>query len=445
MNSFVINRSMLSIVTKFISCLKVKINTFFEFKTTKGKLCIGYLGEKYRFKYESKITGYKSWICCENESSGCLATIKTYENTITKQPITHFGHKIGNENCIRAAIISSNIKESASNSGSAPSTIVNTETRGLALEILSLMPTDSALKRTINRNRKKNSIYTTDPELLIDLRIPQDLKFTASGHRFLLWDSHDDEQEEETRIIIFATDNSLQELSESLDWFADDLKPRTIMTDFEKGAMNAGRSVFTQSNIKACLFHLTQNIWKHIQLLGLSSLYKAPVSNEESTQQFNDDCKKHMKYLFAIAFVPVNDVVNTNYIGEVVPQEGAGRRRRKKDRKEPLFAINVWNMYDNVLSDSSRTINCLEAWHRVFNKRVAISHPQTPVFIQHLVEVQDKVERDLNHIDNGVPNTQRKNQRIRDQRIKRIVEKYNDSDHIQYLNSIGNYFDFIHN
>ncbi|RNA01150.1 hypothetical protein BpHYR1_002813, partial [Brachionus plicatilis] len=44
-----------------------------------------------------------------------------------------------------------------------------------------------------------------------------------------------------------------------------------------------------------------------------------------------------------------------------------------------------------------------------------------------------------------LPNTQRKNQRIRDQRIKRIVEKYNDSDHIQYLNSIGNYFDFIHN
>ncbi|RNA11999.1 hypothetical protein BpHYR1_022540 [Brachionus plicatilis] len=135
----------------------------------------------------------------------------------------------------------------------------------------------------------------------------------------------------------------------------------------------------------------------------------------------------------------------TNYIGEVFPQKGAGRRRIKKDRKEPLFAINVWNMYDNVLSDSSRTINCLEAWHRVFNMRAAISHPQTPVFIQHLVEVQNKVERDLNRIDNGVPNTQRKNQRIRDQRIKRIVKKYNDSDHIQYLNSIDNYFDFIHN
>ncbi|RNA32215.1 hypothetical protein BpHYR1_054151 [Brachionus plicatilis] len=35
-------------------------NTFIEFKTTKGKLCIGYLTEKYRFKYESKIIGYKS-------------------------------------------------------------------------------------------------------------------------------------------------------------------------------------------------------------------------------------------------------------------------------------------------------------------------------------------------------------------------------------------------
>ncbi|RNA02536.1 hypothetical protein BpHYR1_023193 [Brachionus plicatilis] len=34
-------------------------------------------------------------------------------------------------------------------------------------------------------------------------------------------------------------------------------KRKTIMTDFEKGAMNTGRSVFKQTNIKACLFHLT--------------------------------------------------------------------------------------------------------------------------------------------------------------------------------------------
>ncbi|RNA27899.1 hypothetical protein BpHYR1_030468 [Brachionus plicatilis] len=72
-------------------------NTFIEFKTTKGKLCIGYLTEKYRFKYESKIIGYISRICNKNESSGCLATIKKFENTITKQPITDFGHQIGNK------------------------------------------------------------------------------------------------------------------------------------------------------------------------------------------------------------------------------------------------------------------------------------------------------------------------------------------------------------
>ncbi|RNA26962.1 hypothetical protein BpHYR1_011639 [Brachionus plicatilis] len=54
---------------------------------------------------------------------------------------------------------------------------------------------------------------------------------------------------------------------------------------------------------------------------------------------------------------------------------------------------------------------------------------QQEIFFQHLVEV-----RDIDHIDNGVTNTQKKNQRIRVQRIKRIVEKYRDSDHIQYLN-----------
>ncbi|RNA04475.1 hypothetical protein BpHYR1_041034, partial [Brachionus plicatilis] len=57
------------------------------------------------------------------------------------------------------------------------------------------------------------------------------------------------------------------------------------------------------------------------------------------------------------------------------------------------------------LSNSSRTINCLDAWHHVFS----LLDKCWMLGIQHLVEVQDKVERDLNHIDNGVPNSQRKN------------------------------------
>ncbi|RNA43248.1 hypothetical protein BpHYR1_046514 [Brachionus plicatilis] len=103
-------------------------------------------------------------------------------------------------------------------------------------------------------------------------------------------------------------------------------------------------------------------------------------------------------------------------------------------RTAPLLFTQSWNIHAKTTNKFFPLDDYDEAWHRVFNKRVAISHPQTLVIIQHLVEVQDKVERDLNHIDNGVPDTQRKNQRIRDQIIKRIVEKYNDSDHIQYLN-----------
>ncbi|CAC5384871.1 unnamed protein product [Mytilus coruscus] len=51
-------------------------------------------------------------------------------------------------------------------------------------------------------------------------------------------------------------------------------KPRIVHIDFEIAMHNAFRSVFTDTRIECCRFHLGQSWWRKIQKLGLSDEYK---------------------------------------------------------------------------------------------------------------------------------------------------------------------------
>ena len=78
------------------------------------------------------------------------------------------------------------------------------------------------------------------------------------------------------------------------------LSPRTIMTDFERAAINAFRAIFPDSDQQNCFFHFSQCLFRSIQSNGLQQLY-------ESDAGFA--LKMHM--IAAIAFVPVADVVTS--------------------------------------------------------------------------------------------------------------------------------------
>ncbi|CAB4493336.1 unnamed protein product [Rhizophagus irregularis] len=67
-------------------------------------------------------------------------------------------------------------------------------------------------------------------------------------------------------------------LFENLIEFAEDndieLKPQSIITDFELAAINVSRSKFPDTNNKGCFFHLCQNGWRQIQRCGLAIQYR---------------------------------------------------------------------------------------------------------------------------------------------------------------------------
>ena len=154
--------------------------------------------------------------------------------------------------------------------------------------------------------------------------LPMEYQQTSVGERLLLFDSRVDDHD---RIFVFGTDQALQLLASSDDWFGDGRfkfcpevffqpytvhvklagralpyrhallpnrkgftytrlfqhilaaaeplgnGPCTMMFDFEKAAINVAENVFESVEVSCCFFHLSSNIWKQIQNNGLQERY----------------------------------------------------------------------------------------------------------------------------------------------------------------------------
>ena len=125
--------------------------------------------------------------------------------------------------------------------------------------------------------------------------------------------------------------------------------PNGILVDFET-AINAIRNVLPQTDISGGFFHLSLNLWKHIQRAGSQECY---MSDPEFGLQF--------RLIAALAFVPPQDVANSfdqlfvvirnQYDGDAdkvlsyFVDTNIGHFRRNAPRRPPLFPIELWNMF----------------------------------------------------------------------------------------------------
>ena len=69
--------------------------------------------------------------------------------------------------------------------------------------------------------------------------------------------------------------------------------------DFELAALNAFEIVHPNSTLTGCYFHLSSNIWKKVQELGLQGHYN------------DDEFAMYARMVMALAFVPLPDLENT--------------------------------------------------------------------------------------------------------------------------------------
>ena len=91
----------------------------------------------------------------------------------------------------------------------------------------------------------------------------------------------------------------------------DNLNPESVLVDFELAAKNVLRPTFPDTELQGCLYHLSQCVYRHVQDAGLQARYAADDALSPATRM-----------LVAIAFVPVNDIIDSfELLQEELPNE----------------------------------------------------------------------------------------------------------------------------
>lgn len=119
--------------------------------------------------------------------------------------------------------------------------------------------------------------------------------------------------------------------------------------DFEKAAINAASDCFPNVTVHGCFFHLSQNVYRKVQSLGLQEKYQA---DKESSLA--------VRMLPALAFVP-SDKVDEAFesLQDPMPAELSElvdyyedtyiRRLRRRHHADPVFRHDIWNVNSRVV------------------------------------------------------------------------------------------------
>ena len=222
--------------------------------------------------------------------------------------------------------------------------------------------------------------------------------------------------------------------------------PNDVLVDFERSAINA----FQNRNIEVqgFFYHLSANIWKHTQHMGLSQRY-----NQE------EEFALHIRMLQVLAFLPADDVIEgfeelvdtirvlyddvADDLLQYFEDTYIGRYRRNAPRCPPLFAINLWNMFNRIDDKLPRTNNSVEGWHRSFQGHASACHSVFWKFLSVVQKEENMIRISIVQHLVGHP-TPPPRQRYLDsnRRIIRILNDYLNLQRLQYLRAIAHNLTF---
>ena len=150
-------------------------------------------------------------------------------------------------------------------------------------------------------------------------------------------------------------------LLETVHTLIPNLDPKYIKMDYEIGLINALKSIFPDSRISGCLFHLKQVVERKIAMLGLKNLVA-----------INPVAKKYCKALTALAFVERNQIHTTFdelYNSERFPiylrplYDFFEKNYIYNSSRSVLFPTEIWNSIDGYRDGVQKTNNAIEGYH----------------------------------------------------------------------------------
>lgn len=313
------------------------------FKTSQGKIKVGYQNFLYFFQKDVKLG--KRWVCVHKTiCNGSITTDENITHIIKSGPHNHDANP-GASTAERAVC---NMKKDVRENVNLPARIYAKNVLNLSEEGRKQISKEQTIKRSLRRIR--SNIY---PKLqsINELNLQNSKWATTGGNdpqQFLLYDNCNNNN----RILVFASHPCLKAMSTSKHLFMDGtfatcprefyqvyiihaqighgnipivyalLQNKTketykelllviksycssvisISIDFERAMIHAIEEIFDDEVcIQLCFFHLNQSIWRKVQELGLVVKYK-------ENQQF----KLAVKLISALAFLPVNIIKKGN-------------------------------------------------------------------------------------------------------------------------------------
>ena len=464
-------------------------------KTQKGKRKACFEGFYYNFDKVSKSDpALNFWKCEEYDKKGkCKARLHINKERVVKRQGEHNHRPDGARQTVLKVV--NDIKHDASTSTATPSSIIMHKTLHVPSNIVAMLPEERSLKKSIQTIRNSEIGAPIEPQTLGELVLPARYQCLHDGTHFLLFDSGAGND----RILLFSTEKNIELLAKSECVFSDGtfgsapnrlfyqlytvhaavmgtvvplifallpnktfatydrmclaishfLPPQACikswMLDFERATINAVQKNFPSVEVRGCFFHLQQCIWRHIQRLGLVTAYR------ERDGKFALSAKS----LAALAFVPVPDVYaaftellssssfdpRMDEVVEYFENTWIGRLSALGSRQDPIFEVQLWNVYERTKNGEYRTNNNVEGWHRRFQSVLQCSNPTIFKCIDAIKMEQKRYEDVIARLNSGEsPPPQRKRYKEANVRIERIVNSYNGHDFVTYLHGLSQNF-----
>lgn len=451
------------------------------------------INEGYMFYKDKSYSGKTIWKCIDFEKKKCSARLHTNDDAIVKT-INQHNHS-ADAAFVEAQDFVYVMKEQGKRSFDSPHQIVATTSTIIPSQVAPKLPSVISMKQSIRRARlNANCTPKLAPKSAKELTLPESYKLTTKKENFVLYDNGEGSEE---RIIIFGTKTGLSMLKKSEHWFVDgtfktvptiftqlytihgifnsnivpavymilpnkkqstyskciqellilnyELNPKTIMIDFEKGAINAFKNAFPHTCIKGCFFHFNQSVYRKVQEFGLKRRY-------DTDSAF----ALKLRLLCALAFIPVEEAVmvfEELIDAKIIPEEAnevvdyfedtwIGRPDRRNGRRPPLFSIEMWNCYSRVIDNLPKTNNNIEGWHRSFAQLINCNHPNIWNFIEALQKEQSRNELMMEKFIAGETIPQKKKYKDKAHQLKIVTMKYKQIDNLSYLKGIAYNFNF---
>lgn len=171
----------------------------------------------------------------------------------------------------------------------------------------------------------------------------------------------------------------------------------------------------------------------------------------------DSDFATKMRYLAALAFVPVARVESTFEIivsSGILPSESqvvidyfedtwVGRPQNRSQRRRTTFPIEWWNCYESVLQAAPKTNNAVEGWHRGFETTLDTTHANIFKLLSALQKEQTIMLATYEQAAAGEPAAKRRKYKDAADRLHQLVQTYDvddmedDEEVIDYIRGIA--------